>query len=195
MTSIFHHPYCKPFIRHPFERIKCFFISLKWAYQRIKKGYCDQDLSYGVENWLLEMLPEAIDEINKEDHRVPGIIHCEVVEEFGFPLEEYWNACNDNIQEIRKQVDAEAERRWHNILSRISFLLRESVDWKCTKPNTLEEEYSCACEKRRNQIEVPDFEELQKRYFEEENKLEEYREQCKKEAAELLIKWAGYMEI
>ena len=56
MTSIFHHPYCKPFIRHPFESIKCFFISLKWAYQRVKKGYCDKDLLFGVENWLVEML-------------------------------------------------------------------------------------------------------------------------------------------
>ena len=83
MTSIFHHPYCKPFIRHPFESIKCFFISLKWAYQRVKKGYCDHDLIYGVENWLLEILPEAIDEVNREVYSVPLIIYDEVVESLG----------------------------------------------------------------------------------------------------------------
>ena len=189
MTSIFHHPHCKPFVRHPFESIRCFFISLKWAYQRVKKGYCDKDLLFGVKNWFLEMLPEVIDEINKEDYRVPGMIHCEVIEEFGFSLEEYWNACNDNIRDIRKQVDAEAEKRWHDILSRISFLLQETVDWKCSKKNPYEEKYGKA------KLGGPEYEEIRKRYYEEDSKLDEYREQCKKEAVELLLEWADYLEI
>ena len=163
MTSIFHHPYCKPFIRHPIESIKCFFISLKWVYQRVKKGYCDQDLIYGVENWLLEMLPEVVDEINKENRGVPGMIHMETIESFGINPDEYWDVCNEGLRKrYSKEIDAEAEKRWYDILSRISFLLRETVDWKCTKTNPLEEEYFLASEKRRNKIDVPKFDELQK---------------------------------
>ena len=75
MTSLFHHPYCKPFIRHPFKSIKCFFISLKWAYQRVKKGYCDRDLIFGVDNWLLELLPEMIGEIKEEKSGAPLAIY------------------------------------------------------------------------------------------------------------------------
>ena len=190
MTSIFHHPYCKPFIRHPFESIKCFFISLKWAYQRIKKGYCDQDLIYGVENWFLEMLPEVIDEIKREKTTVPLICYDEVIRSFGLNPEEYWDHCNNDLyRENHERVDAEAEKRWHDILSNISFLLREMVDWKCSKKNPYEEEYS------KVKLNDPEYEEIRRRYYEEDDNLEEYRDQCKKEAVELLLKWSHYMEI
>ena len=190
MTSLFYHPYCKPFFRHPFESIKCFFISLKWAYQRVKKGYCDKDLIFGVENWLLEMLPEVIEEIKREKTTLPLIFYDEVIKSFGLIPEEYWDHCNNDLYKTyHEQVDAESEKRWHDILSRISFLLQETVEWKCSKQNPCEEEYIKA---KHN---APEYEEIRKRYYEEENKLEEYREQCKREAVELLLKWAHYMEI
>ena len=189
MTSIFHHPYCKPFIRHPIESIKCFFISLKWAYQRIKKGYCDQDLIYGLDNWLLEMLPEAIDEVNREVYGVPLIIYDEVVESMGLDIEAYRPCDSDLFKKYHEQVEAESEKRWHDILSRISFLLRETVDWKCSKTNPYEDKYS------KVKLNDPEYEEIRRRYYEEDSKLEEYRDQCKKEAVELLLKWSHYMEI
>lgn len=80
------------------------------------------------------------------------------------------------------------KKRWHDILSRISFLLRETVDWKCTKSNPYEEEYS------KVKLNDPEYEEIRRRYYEEDSKLEEYRDQCKKEAVELLLKWSHYME-
>lgn len=190
MTSIFHHPYCKPFIRHPFESIKYFFISLKWAYQRVKKGYCDRDLIYGVENWLIEMLPDVIDEIQKEKCGVPGIIHLETIESFGINPDEYWDRYNNDLYKtFGKQIDAEAKKRWQDILTQISFLLRESVEEQCSKKNSFEEKCS------ETQPSDPKYEELWKCYCDDENKLEEYRERCKKEAAELFLKWSSYLEI
>ena len=41
----------------------------------------------------------------------------------------------------------------------------------------------------------PEYEDIRNRYYEEENKLDEYREECKREAVELLLKWSGYLEI
>ena len=189
MTSIFHHPHCKPFIRHPFESIKCFFISLKWAYQRVKKGYCDKDLLFGVKNWFPEMLPEVIDEIKKEKTTIPLICYDEVIKSFGLNPAEYWDCSNDLHKKYCKQIDVEAEKRWHDILSRISFLLQETVDWKCSKKNPYEEKYGKA------KLGDPEYEEIQKRYYEEDSKLDEYREQCKKEVVELLLMWADYLEI
>ena len=160
MTSLFHHPYCKPFIRHPFESIKCFFISLKWAYQRVKKGYCDRDLIFGVDNWLLELLPEMVDEIKEEKSGAPLAIYNEVIASMDLSPDEYWDGCNNDVYEkYCGQIEAEAEKRWSDILSRISFLLREV--------------YECSCEKSND----------------------EYCEQCKREALELLLKWSGYLEI
>ena len=190
MTSIFHHPQCKPFIRHPLKSIKCFFVSLKWAYQRVKKGYCDQDLIYGVENWFFEMLPAMIDEIKREKNTIPLVFYDEVLKSFGLNPEEYWDHCNNDLYETYcDRVNAEAERRFHDILSRISFLLQEAVWWKCSKENSYEEKYSNA------KSGSPDYEEIRKLYLEEENKLDEYREKCRREAVELLLKWSSYLDI
>ena len=93
------------------------------------------------------------------------------------------------------QIEAEAEKRWNAVLTRISFLLREAVWWTCTKTNPYEEEFHRAFEDRRNGVEVPGFDELEKQYDDEIKKLEAYREQCKKEATELIWKWASYLEI
>ena len=190
MTSIFYHPYCKPFIRHPFESIKCFFISLKWAYQRVKKGYCDKDLIFGVKNWFLEMLPEVIDEIKEEKGTLPLSICDEAIKSFGLDPVEYWDHCNNDLyKEYWERVEAEADRRWRDILTRISFLLRETVEWQCSKQNPYEERYSKA------KLDDPEYEDIRNRYYEEENKLDEYRAECKREAVELLLKWSGYLEI
>lgn len=190
MTSIFHHPQCKPFIRHPLKSIKSFFVSLKWAYQRVKKGYCDQDLIYGVENWLLEMLPAMIDEIKMEKNTIPLVFYDDVIKSFGLDSCEYWDHCSNDLYEAYcDRVNAEAEKRFHDILSRISFLLREAVWWKCSKKNPYEEKYS------KVKLDDPEYEEIRRRYYEEDSKLEEYRDQCKKEAVELLLKWSHYMEI
>ena len=190
MISIFHHPHCKPFIRHPIESIRCFFISLKWAYQRVKKGYCDKDLIFGVKNWFLEMLPEVIDEIKRKKTTIPLICYDEVIQSFGMNPEEYWDHCNNDLyKENHKRVEAEAEKRWNDILSHISFLLRETVERPCSKHNPCEDRYI------KIKSDDPDYEEIWRHYYEEDNKLEEYREQCKKEAAELLLKWSDYLEI
>ena len=190
MTSIFNHPYCKPFIRHPFKSIKCFFVSLKWAYQRVKKGYCDKDLLFGVKNWFLEMLPEVIDEIKEKTGTVPLSIHEEAIKSFGLNPVEYWAHCDSDLhKEYYERVEAETDRRWRDILTRISFLLRESVEWKCSKQNPCAERY------RKVKLDDPEYEDVHTRYYEEENKLDAYRKECQREAVELLLKWSGDLEI
>ena len=190
MTSIFYHSQSKPSIRHPFKTIKCFFISLKWAYQRVRKGYCDKDLGFGVKNWFLEMLPEVIDEINKEKCRVPLSFYDDAIRAIGLNHEEYLeHSSYDLYKENYERVEAEAEKRWSEILSRISFLLRETVEWQCSKHNPYEEKYCKA------KSDDPEYCEIRKRYYEEEDNLREYREKCEREAVELLLKWSSYFEI
>lgn len=195
MISIFHHPHCKPHILHPIESIKCFFISLKWAYQRVKKGYCDRDLLFGVDDWFVEMLPEVVDEIRKEKCTIPCLVINEVIEEMGLSWEDYYYAYSDIPLEIRKEVDSLAKKKWDDILIRISFLFREARPGTCTKRNPYKREYFEACEDEKNKVENTEFDSLKKRYFEEDDKLREYMEKCKQEAIELTLKWAKYLDI
>ena len=46
------------------KTIRGFFRSLKWAWQRAIKGYCELD-TYSVSDWFLNTLPDMLGEIKK----------------------------------------------------------------------------------------------------------------------------------
>ena len=208
MTSLFHHPYCKPYILHPIESIKYFFISLKWAYQRVKNGYCERDLSE-VKDWFFEIMPEMLNEIKKEKSRIPMECYQEAIVAMGLDPVEYWDAYNIEVEEL-------AARKWDEILSQIAFLLGEATYDTCTKKNPFEDEFHrirkefkakygefgeklmTKEEKKRAKkglqkwyfpSDIPEYKEVYESYFDEEEKLAEYRQKCAKEGLELFVKW------
>ena len=133
MTSLFHNPYDKPRILHPIKNLKWFFMSLKYAFQRVKKGYCDADLIFGVSNWLGAILPDAIDEIRKEKGTIPLICFDEAIRSLGMDTTEYWNAFNNGERKDHEQIEANAAKIFNDALSRISFLLRELNKHTCAE--------------------------------------------------------------
>jgi hypothetical protein len=208
MTSLFHHPYCKPYILHPIERIKYFFISLKWAYQRVKRGYCERDLSE-VKDWFFEIMPEMLNEIKKEKSRIPMECYQEAIVAMGLDPVEYWDAYNIEVEEL-------AVKKWDEILSQLAFLLGEATYDTCTKKNPFEDEFHrirkefkakygefgeklmTKEEKKRAKkglqkwyfpSDIPEYKEVYESYFDEEEKLAEYRQKCAKEGLELFVKW------
>ena len=48
-----------------FAGVGDFFTSLKWAWQRATKGYCELD-TYSIGDWLLHTLPDMLEEIKKK---------------------------------------------------------------------------------------------------------------------------------
>jgi hypothetical protein len=208
MTSLFHHPYCKPYILHPVESIKYFFISLKWAYQRVKKGYCERDLSE-VKDWFFEIMPEMLNEIKKEKSRIPMECYQEAIVAMGLDPVEYWDAYNIEVEEL-------AVKKWDEILSQIAFLLGEATYDTCTKKNPFEDEFHrirkefkakygefgeklmTKEEKKRAKkglqrwyfpSDIPEYKEVYESYWDEEEKLAEYRKKCAKDGLELFAKW------
>jgi hypothetical protein len=208
MTSLFHHPYCKPYILHPIESIKYFFISLKWAYQRVKKGYCERDLSE-VKDWFFEIMPEMLNEIKKEKSRIPMECYQEAIVAMGLDPVEYWDAYNIEVEEL-------AVKKWDEILSQLAFLLGKATYDTCTKKNPFEDEFHrirkefkakygefgeklmTKEEKKRAKkglqkwyfpSDIPEYKEVYESYFDEEEKLAEYRQKCAKEGLELFVKW------
>ena len=208
MTSLFHHPYCKPYILHPIESIKYFFVSLKWARQRVKKGYCERDLSE-VKDWFFEIMPEMLNEIKKEKSRIPMECYQEAIAALGLNPLEYWDAYNKEVEEL-------AVKKWDEILSQIAFLLGEANYDTCTKKNPYEDEFNrirkefkakygefgeklmTKEEKKRAKkglqrwyfpSDIPEYKEIYESYWDEEKELTEYRKKCAKEGLELFVKW------
>ena len=208
MTSLFHHPYCKPYILHPIESIKYFFISLKWAYQRVKRGYCERDLSE-VKDWFFEIMPEMLNEIKTEKSRIPMECYQEAIVALGLNPLEYWDAYNKEVEEL-------AVKKWDEILSQIAFLLGEANYDTCTKKNPYEDEFHrirkefkakygefgeklmTKEEKKRAKkglqkwyfpSDIPEYKEIYESYWDEEKELTEYRKKCAKEGLELFVKW------
>ena len=160
-----------------------FFRSIKWAWQRATKGYCELD-TYSVSDWFLNTLPDMIEEIKKNYT--------------GYP-------------------DELTEQEWNEILSRLTFLLREANADTCTKVNPYESEYSRISDEFRAKYgewgeklltneekaeakkngssriyfpsDMPEYKDICELHSEEERKLNAYREQCNNEALELFSKW------
>ena len=189
------------------------FRSLKWAWQRATKGYCELD-TYRVGDWLLNTLPDMCESINKKRYSYPSALFDEAMEHYGLKsMDEY----NSAPEEIHDKVDDYGDKKWREILSRLTFLLREVNDDICTKVNPYEEEYHRISEEFRRKYgefgeklmtdedkkreketgcspmyfpsHLPEYKEISERYFEEAQKIREYQEQCKNEALELFSKW------
>lgn len=189
------------------------FRSLKWAWQRTTKGYCELD-TYSVGDWLLNTLPDMCESIDNKRCGYPSAFFDEAMEHYGLKsMDEY----NKASEEIRDKVDDYGDKKWSEILSRLTFLLREANEDTCTKVNPYETEYSRISDEFREKYgewgeklftdkekaeakktgscpvylphHMPEYKEICELHFEEERKLSAYREQCKNEALELFSKW------
>lgn len=190
-----------------------FFRSIKWGWQRATKGYCEFD-TYSVGDWLLNTLPDMCEAINKKRCGYPSALFDEAMEHYGLKsMDEYNNA----PEEIRDKVDDYGDKKWGEILSRLTFLLREANEDTCTKINPYETEYIrsseefCAkygdwgekllTDKEKAEAKktgshpvyfpchLPEYKEISELYFNEEHKIREYQVQCKDKAVEMFSKW------
>jgi hypothetical protein len=162
-----------------------------------------------VKDWFFEIMPEMLNEIKKEKSRIPIECYQEAIVAMGLDPVEYWDAYNIEVEEL-------AARKWDEILSQIAFLLGEATYDTCTKKNPFEDEFHRICkefkakygefgeklmtkeEKKRAKkglqkwyfpSDIPEYKEVYESYFDEEEKLAEYRQKCAKEGLELFVKW------
>ena len=176
----------------------CFRKDMRYCRQRIKKGYCDADL-YSIYDWFLETVPAMLEQYKKTRHGSPGILG-----------ENYEN--EDGIL-----VNDTCHREWDTILDRMIFLFREADESSCQKKNPYEDGHMKMLEEFAQKYghfgemletaeekeertktgahvvhfpsEIPEYVDVDERYYAEEKKLEEYRNQCKEEAFQLFSEW------
>ena len=190
-----------------------FFRSLKWAWERATKGYCELD-TYGVSDWFLNTLSDMCEYINENRYCYPSALFDEAMAHYGLKsMDDFYGA----TEEIKSKIEKYGEEKWGEVLSRLAFLLREANEDTCSKVNPYEDEYHRASEEFREKYgewgdrlltkeekaeakktgshpvylphQMPEYKEICECYFEEEHKLNAYREQCKNEALELFSKW------
>lgn len=166
-----------------------------WSKQRIVRGYADCD-RWDMFSYLQKLIPDMLQDLRENHQGSPGYLGENYVNEDGILV-------NDTCHE-----------EWDAILDRMIFLWRESDEDTCTKKNRFEHEYMKALdefiekygfggeklqtekelEKRKCggystlhfMDELPEYREIANNHYDEERKLEEYREKAKDEAMDML---------
>ena len=172
---------------------------IKYAWQRIMRGYADCDI-WSIDSWFLSVIPDMLLQLKDTRHGSPGILG-----------ENYTN--EDGIL-----VNDTCHGEWDAILSEMIWLFRESDESTCRKVNPYEEEHSRIFNEFEEKYgifgqklmteeeksisgdirvhfarELPEYQEAEEFYFAEEKRLEEYREECKDKAFEMFSKWFWYL--
>ena len=190
-----------------------FFRSLKWAWERATKGYCELD-TYGVSDWFLNTLSDMCEYINENRYCYPTALFDEAMEYYGLKsIDDFYSAS----EEIKSKIEKYGEEKWGDVLSRLTFLLREANEDTCSKVNPYDGEYNSMLKEFREKYgewgeklltkeekaeakksgrhpvylpyQMPEYSEICELYFDEEHNLNEYRENCAKDALEIFSKW------
>lgn len=179
-----------------------FMRDLKCCWQRITKGYCDNDL-YSIYDWFLDVIPSMLEQFKQTRHGSPSVLGEDYVDEDGILV-------NDTCHE-----------EWDAILDRLIFLFREANEYSCQRKNPYEDEHRRAYaeftekygvlgekletpEQKERRLraglhtmhflsEIPEYADIDSKYKAEEKKLDEYREQCQDEALKLFSKWLPHL--
>lgn len=170
--------------------IKCFCRCIRWSWQRIKRGYADCDW-WNMDSYLQRLIPEMLQELRTNRHGSPAYLGEIYTDEYGI------------------QTNDTCHAEWDRILDQMIFLWHESSEDTCSQKNKWEEEYFLAFDNFTKEYEtfgeklqtedekgnlgrihfmdeLPEYEEISKKYREENNRLEKYRERCKDEAMDLM---------
>lgn len=171
---------------------------IRWSWQRIIRGYADCD-KWSMYNFLQNLIPEMLQDMRNNRHGSPGYLGENYTNSEGILVND---TCHDE---------------WDKLLDCMIFLWREANEDTCCRKNAYEEEYNKAREEFTEKYgflgeklqteteleenrkrggggtvhfmrELPEYEELSERYFEEELMLDTYRRDCKDKAMDLLKK-------
>ncbi len=157
---------------HPWKLVKYIKRSLKWSWQRITRGFSDGDI-WWMETYLQMLLPDMLQYL--KDHRM------------GSPV------C---LSRTDKPEDDSCHEEWDKVLDQMIFLWRESYEYSSSKKNPYEEEYmemldnyygkygpNTGFAMMRND---PKYKKIADKYEKTEGEINQYREECKDKALDML---------
>lgn len=180
--------------RKPWKVPHQFLRHFRFAWQRCRKGYCDGDL-WSIDSWFLGIIADMLTEFKNTRHGSPGRLGVNYTDEQGI-------CRNDTCHE-----------EWERILNQMIDLFREANEETCQRVNPMEKEHIRINDEFEERYgifgenlepdpstpghyrqlhfvsEIPEYADIEKKYFEESRKLEEYRNDCKNRAFKMFSEW------
>jgi len=140
-------------------KLKLPFKKIKWAYQRVKRGYSDYDLG-DMDIWFLETIPKMLQDFKDKNNAMPTSM-----------FEEYLDAHKDQDDYLDDEAEKMVMDKWNKTLDRMIYCFNEANEDKCSKRN----EYDYKTEKEA--------------HLNKEKEITLYREEMLKEGFELFRKY------
>ena len=159
---------------------------IKWAHQRIWRGYCDHDI-FSIDCWFTDVMGRMLEQFRK--------IHD------SYPVAPGYEP-HALMLDDKDENDA-MSKAWDDTLARMVYLLKEMDEETCSQQNQYADEHFDAwlkCQEKEKSSdgeritkcvtldEFPEYAELDKKYTDEEHRIREYRQKCKDEFFELFSK-------
>jgi len=166
---------------------------MKYAKERVTKGFCEKDC-WDIGSWFLTIIPEMLRTYKENRNGSPGKLGENYVNEQGFVVNDTCHA------------------EWDKTLDEMIRLFREAVADTCSRTNLYEDEYLAAyeaftekygafgerlgpqdddgpCKTMHFMSEVPEFAGIYEKWNAAERELDEYREECRKQAMTMFSLW------
>lgn len=186
--------------------------NLRYARQRIRRGYCDQD-TWNLYSWFLDVVPEMLQDMRDHGTGYPCSEGPNVSR--SITIDAYNRATGEN-RTATEQEQAGFDQglaNWNKILDRMIFLFHEADEGRCARKNPHEEAYHAASrefeakygmfgEKLRKPEDedgrghclytlgdVDEYKDIFEQYMREEFEIDKYRVECKNEAFKLFSQW------
>jgi hypothetical protein len=80
--------------RAPFSNIGAFFRNIKYAYQRVTRGFCDYD-AWDLDHYYTELIAASISYMRKNLHSYPPNMTFKEWEDILFEIQEHFEKAND----------------------------------------------------------------------------------------------------
>lgn len=172
MMSVFLKNYS---LKHPIENVKLFFRQIKWAWQRVHRGYSDFDVSE-TDVWFNLVVPDMLRDFAETTESIPLPVMRRYYdankEEIGLSYGDFLARkplpCGAGTYE---QIDDECAREWQSVIEEMRRLFLEANENMCSRQNP----YSPHSQ--------PD------KFTKAENELYNYRSECRKKAFDMLCEW------
>lgn len=159
----------KYYILHPFQWIGHYWREIKFAWQRMMKGYSDRD-TWDIDHWFLETMPNILEDFNKNRHGYPSDVSDEQWEKILNDMIKYFKNADeettDFINKYSEQWDKMITTKW--------------IKWEKTEDGLY---------KFFNEPGTPEEDDISKKHSEEEMKKFEYMKENLHKGLELFEKY------
>lgn len=202
------------FLKWNYSHFANWYYTLKYRRQRAKRGYSNYDVA-DIENWFFNIIPKMLKTLKKQKDNYPELFteewfenNKEKCEELGLNKDNFYMILNDRCDEdannLRIDLNNYNEKKWHELLDRMIFLFEETNEETCSRKNPYEDEcikridkcFPFTKKERKkvkkdppSQEEEGKYKKVWKLYSEESIKIDDYMNQCKKEALEMFVKY------